>query len=75
MAVLVSGCGSNIVNGTSFPPGANVYRCSEFDGSVSGMLTNTQAQVEGCQCAQFGGPLTGEVTIEAGDSCKMTFKP
>jgi hypothetical protein len=74
LVFLLAGCSSNIVNGQSFPPGANIYRCSEYDGSVSGRFTTTTAQVEGCQCMQMGEGLTGEVTIEAGDECRMTFK-
>ena len=73
---LLAACsGGNIINGQSFPPEAAVYRCSEYDGSISGQFTNTTAQIEGCQCMQLGEELKGVVEIVAGDSCKMTFTP
>lgn len=73
--IIMAGCSSNIINGQSFPDGAAVYRCTEYDGSIAGTWTNTSAQVEGCQCMQLGAELSGTVEIQAGEQCKMTFTP
>lgn len=65
----------NIVNGASYPEGASVYRCTQFDGSVSGTWTKTVAQVDGCQCLHLGAELSGPVTVKAGEECSITFYP
>ena len=65
---------SNIINGQSFPEEASVYRCSEYNGSVTGRFTNTTAMVDGCQCVHMGPELPGVVTVKSGDNCSMTWR-
>ena len=58
--LLLTGCTQHL---TDIPENGKLLRCTEYNGTTGGMMTNTQIQADGCQCISVG-EITASVLIE-----------
>lgn len=55
-AIFLSGCASSLLNPLpdDVPEGAEVIRCTKYEGIIAGYFTGSSARFTGCQCVRMG---------------------